>query len=191
MDVNTKTYKKLWDGSAGNREGIGGSAIFAISGHTRKGRPMEVETGKNYYEEIEASPVAQVGVQDVSAFIRAMLDLFRNEGTLYISSYDFGYWDDKLASFRSGDRVKLIASLPDPAFLENGYTLTDEFIYVFSIDCLNNIDPRSVFNQFLIYRNGEPLLQCCGNFEDVYLNVEVPQRVVKDLARDNVISFWK
>jgi hypothetical protein len=142
------------------------------------------------YEEVEAPTLAQVGVQDAGRFVKAMLDLFRNNGTLYISSYDFGYWAEQLAGFRSGERVKLNTSLPDPAFLENGYSLTDEFIYVFSAECLNNIDPRSMFNQFLIYQKGSPVLQCSGNFEDVYVNVKVPQRIIKTLTQDNIIASW-
>ena len=152
---------------------------------------MELGIKKDYYEEIDVSRLAQVGVQDAGRFIKAMLDLFRNNGTLYVSSYDFSYWADRLTGFRSDERVKLITSLPDPAFLENGYSLTDEFIYVFSIECLNNIDPRSMFNQFLIYQKGSPVLQCCGNFDDVYVNVKAPQSVIKTLTQDNVISFWK
>lgn len=152
---------------------------------------MELEAGKDYYEEVETPVVAQIGVQDALRFIKAMLDLFRNDGTLYISSYDFGYWADQLASFRSGERIKLNTSLPDGAFLEHGYNLTDEFIYVFSAECLNDIDPRNTFNQFLIYRKGNPVLQCCGNFEDVYVFVKVPARIIKILTQDNVISFWK
>ncbi len=95
---------------------------------------MKLDTGKDYYDEVETLPVAQVGVRDIGKFIRSMLDLFRNNGTLYISSYDFGYWADRLACFKSQEKVKLVTSLPDPAFLENGYSLTDEFIYVFSIE---------------------------------------------------------
>lgn len=152
---------------------------------------MELQTGKDYYEEVEVPTVAQVQVQDAGRFIRAMLDFFRNNGTLYISSYDFGYWADQLASFRSGEKVKLITSLPDAAFLENGYSLTDEFIYVFSAECLNNVDPRSMFNQFLIYQGGSPALQCSGNFEDVYVNVKVPQRIIKSLLQDNVVTSWE
>ena len=152
---------------------------------------MQLESGKDYYEEVETPTIAQVGVKDAGRFIKAMLDLFRDNGTLYISSYDFGYWADQLAGFRSGERVKLNTSLPDPAFLENGYGLTDDFIYVFSIECLNSIDPRSMFNQFLIYQKGSPALQCSGNFEDVYANVKVPQRIIKTLIQDNVIASWK
>jgi hypothetical protein len=143
------------------------------------------------YEEIDVPTVAQVGVQDTGRFIKAMLDLFRNKGTLYVSSYDFGYWADQLASFRSGERVKLNTSLPDAAFLENGYGLTDEFIYVFSVECLNNIDPRNMFNQFLIYQKGTPVLQCSGNFDDVYVNVKVPQSIIKALIKDNVVTTWE
>lgn len=152
---------------------------------------MELATGKDYYEEIEASKQFQVGVNDVSRFVKAMLNLFRHRGTLYISSYDFGYWADKLASFKSGEKIKLITSLPDPMFLEGGYSLTDEFIYVFSIECLSNIDPKSMFNQFLIYQRGSPVLQCSGNFDDVYVNFKVPERIIKNLTRDNIISSWK
>ena len=152
---------------------------------------MELGTEKDHYDEVDSPTLAQVGVKDAGAFIRAMLDLFRNNGTLYISSYDFGYWAEQLAGFRSGEKVKLNTSLPDPAFLENGYNLTDEFIYVFSIECLNNIDPRSMFNQFLIYRKGSPALQCSGNFDDVYVNVKVPQRIIKALIRDNIITSWE
>lgn len=152
---------------------------------------MELETGKDYYEEVEVPTLAQVGVQDAGRFIKAMLDLFRNNGTLYISSYDFSYWADQLAGFRSGEKVKLNTSLPDPAFLENGYSLTDEFIYVFSAECLNNVDPRTMFNQFLIYQKGSPVLQCSGNFEDVYVNVKVPQHIIKTLTKDNVITSWE
>jgi len=152
---------------------------------------MQSDTGQDYYEEVEVPRLARVGVQDAGRFIRAMLDLFRNDGTLYVSSYDFGSWADRLACFRSGERVKLKTSLPDPAFLENGYSLTDEFIYVFLIECLNSINPRNMFNQFLIYRKGRAVLECSGNFEDVYVNVRVPQRIIKALARDNVISLWK
>jgi len=152
---------------------------------------MEVETGKDFYEEVEVSPLAQVGVQDACRFIEAMLDLFRNNGTLYVSSYDFGYWAGTLASFRSGEKVKLKTSLPDPAFLENGYSLTDDFIYVFSIECLKNVDPRSMFNQFLIYQKGSPVLECCSNFEEVCVNVKVPQRIIDTLIKDGVITFWE
>lgn len=151
---------------------------------------MGTEVATGFYDEVETPVVAQVGVRDAGAFIRAMLDLFRNDGTIYISSYDFGGWANALTPFRSAERVRLQTSLPDPAFLENGYSLTDEFIYVFSIDCLNAVDPRTMFNQFLVYRKGEPLLQCCCNFEDVYVNVEVPQDVVKALMRDGVVTSW-
>jgi hypothetical protein len=152
---------------------------------------MELQTGMDYYQEVEAPTLAQVGVKDPLRFIKAMLDLFRNNGTLYISSYDFGYWADQLACFRSGEKVKLNTSLPDAAFLENGYSLTDEFIYVFSAECLNNVDARTMFNQFLIYQKGSPALQCCCNFEEVYVNVKVPQRIIKTLIRDSVISSWE
>ncbi|MCM8791273.1 MAG: hypothetical protein NC938_06220 [Candidatus Omnitrophica bacterium] len=152
---------------------------------------MEVDTGRNYYEEAEVAPVARVGVQDARAFIKAMLDLFRNNGTLYISSYDFGYWAGELSHFRSAERVKLNTSLPDAAFLENGYSLTDDFIYVFSVECLNSVDPKSMFNQFLIYQKGTPVLQCCCNFEEVYVNTKLPKTVIDKLMRSGVIASWE
>ena len=149
---------------------------------------MALEVRKDYYEEIETSPVAHFTVKEAGKFIEAMLNFFRNNGTLYISSYDFGYWAEKLALFRSGERVKLITSLPDPAFLENGYALSDEFVYVFRIECLKNVDPRTMFNQFLIYQGGRPALQACNNFDDVYLNVKVPQRILDKLVAENVMA---
>ncbi len=148
-----------------------------------------LETG--LYDEQEASISHEVGVNDVGKFIEAMLRFFAGKGTLYISSYDFGHWAESLASFRSGEKVKLKTSLPDPAFLENGFTITDDLIYVLSVDCLKNIDARSMFNQFLIYQKGYPLLECCSNFENVYVNVKVPQRIIKELVETNVITSWE
>lgn len=152
---------------------------------------MAAGTAVNYYEEVEESPVARVTVRDAGRFIAAMLRYFAGKGTLYVSSYDFGYWADTLACFRTGERVKLNTSLPDAAFLENGFGITDEFIYVFSVDCLKNIDPRSMFNQFLIYDKGRPLLQCCCNFDDVYVNVNVPKRVTQALVDDGIVASWE
>lgn len=151
---------------------------------------METDVMKGYYEEVEPRLAARVAVRDAARFIKAMCDLFRNNGTLYISSYDFGYWAERLASFRSGERVRLQTSLPDPAFLENGFSLTDEFIYVFSMECLANVDARTMFNQFLIYRKGSPVLQCCCNFDDVFVSVRVPQKTVDALLNDGVITEW-
>ena len=152
---------------------------------------MGPENGNSYYEEVEVTPVARVIVRDVNRFIEVMLRYFTGKGTLYVSSYDFGYWLDRLSCFSSGERVKLKTSLPDPAFLANGLGITDEFIYVFSIDCLKNIDAKSMFNQFLIYEKGRPLLQCCGNFEDVYVNVKIPQRIIKTLTEDKTVDSWE
>lgn len=146
---------------------------------------------QGYYDEKESRPVARIGVQDAGRFVSAILRLFVNKGTLYVSSYDFGYWADRLACFRSEERVKLATTLPDPAFLENGFTITDEFIYVLSIDCLASIDVRSTFNQFLIYDKGRPLLQACANFEEVYLNVKLPPATVKTLLANGVIASWE
>ena len=152
---------------------------------------MELETGKDYYDEIESAISYEVGVNDVPGFIEAMLRSFSGKGTLYISSYDFGYWANSLAGFRSDEKVKLKTSLPDAAFLENGFAITDEFIYVFLIDCLKNIDTRTMFNQFLIYRKGSPLLQCCGNFENVYVNTEIPEGTIKALKEKNIVTSWE
>lgn len=152
---------------------------------------MSAGSADNYYEEAEESPVARIAVRDAGRFIEAMLRYFAGKATLYVSSYDFGYWAERLACFRTGERVKLKTSLPDPAFLENGFGITDEFIYVFSIDCLKNIDPRSMFNQFLIYDKGRPLLQCCSNFDDVYVNIKMPQRAIKTLTDNEIISSWE
>jgi hypothetical protein len=143
------------------------------------------------YDEQEAPISHEVEVNDVGKFIEAMLRFFTGKGTLYISSYDFGYWADSLANFRSDEKVRLKTSLPEPAFLDNGFTITDDFIYVFLINCLKNIDARSIFNQFLIYQKGGPLLECCGNFENVYVNANVPQRIIKDLIGANVVKSWK
>ena len=151
---------------------------------------MAYEDGKDYYEEAETSPVAQIAVRDAGRFVEAMLRFFAGTGTLYVSSYDFGYWADRLSCFRTGERVKLKTSLPDPAFLENGFNITEEFIYVFLIDCLKNIDARSMFNQFLVYREGCPLLQCCSNFDDVYINVKAPQSLIRTLTGNNIIASW-
>jgi hypothetical protein len=152
---------------------------------------MELETGKDYYEELESAVSYEVKVNDAGRFIEAMLRFFSGKGTLYISSYDFGYWANSLAGFRSGEKVKLKTALPDGAFLQGGFAVTDEFIYVFLIDCLKNIDARTIFNQFLIYQKGMPLLQCCGNFEDVYVNAEVPQSAIKSLKEKNIIASWE
>ena len=152
---------------------------------------MPTENEKDLYEEVETKINDEVGVNDIGRFIEAMLRLFSGKGTLYISSYDFGYWADRLSSFRSAERVKLKTSLPEGAFLQNGFTITDEFIYVFLTECVKNIDARMVFNQFLIYQKGSPLLQCCGNFEDVFVNAKVPQSLVKTLTENNIITSWK
>ena len=152
---------------------------------------MERDNATNLYDEVDTLPVTQeVGVKDVNKFIEAMLRFFVDKGTLYISSYDFGYWSDRLSGFRSADRVKLKTSLPSGAFLENGFTITDEFIYVFLTECVKNIDTRRVFNQFLVYQKGCPVLQCCSNFEDVFVNTKVPQRVISTLAENDIITFW-
>ena len=142
-----------------------------------------------YYDEKESRPLARFGVRDVGRFISAILRVFVNKGTLYISSYDFGYWADRLTCFKSDERVKLATSLPDPAFLENGFTITDEFIYVFSIDCLANIDARSTFNQFLIYDKGTLLLQACCNFEEVFLNAKLPRPVIDMMVKNDIITL--
>jgi len=149
---------------------------------------MELETGKDYHDEVDAAISREVKVNDVVRFIEAMLRFFAGKGTLYIGSYDFGYWADRLAGFRSGEKVKLATSLPDGAFLQNGFNLTDDFINAFLNDCLKNIDPRSMFNQFLIYRKGSPLVQCCSNFDDVYVNVKMPQSLIKTLTENNIIA---
>lgn len=152
---------------------------------------MDQNNEKGYYDEIEAPVAAKVGVIDAGKFILTMLRFFNGKGTLYISSYDFGYWAGQLSIFRSPDKVKLNTSLPDPAFLENGFSITDEFIYVFSIDCLKNIDVKNTFNQLLIYESGRPLLQCCGNFDDVYLNADIPQDIIDKLFEEKSISSWE
>jgi hypothetical protein len=152
---------------------------------------MGTENMQGLYEEVDAAVSHEVGVNDPARFIEAMLGLFAGKGTLYVSSYDFGYWADKLSRFRSSDRVKIKTTLPDPAFLENGFAITDDFINVFLSECLKNIDPRSMFNQFLIYQKGSPLVQCCCNFEDVYVNARVPQSVIKTLTENNVITSWQ
>ena len=138
---------------------------------------MRSEEGKGYYDEVEVKTGDQLVVKDVNRFIEEMLRFFSGKGTLYISSYDFGYWAGVLAGFRSGERVKLKTSLPDPAFLENGFAITDDFIYVFRVECLNNIDARNMFNQFLIFQKGAPLLQCCSNFDDVRIRVGIDTRI--------------
>ena len=63
-----------------------------------------------YYDEKESRPLARFGVRDVGRFISAILRVFVNKGTLYISSYDFGYWADRLTCFKSDERVKLATS---------------------------------------------------------------------------------
>jgi hypothetical protein len=152
---------------------------------------MEQAAVKDYYDEIDSPAINDaVVVKDVGRFIEAMLRYFTGKGTLYISSYDFGYWAGTLAGFRSGEKIRLKTSLPDPAFLENGYSITDEFIYVFSIDCLKNIDPRSTFNQFLIYDKGAPLVQCCSNFDDVFVNTAMPRSFIMSLIEDGVVESW-
>lgn len=151
---------------------------------------MELVPGKDYYEEIEGAVSYEVRVNDVAGFIEAMMRFFSGKGTLYISSYDFGYWANSLAGFRSGEKIKLKTALPDAAFLENGFAIIDEFIYVFLIDCLKNVDARTMFNQFLIYQKGTPLLQCSGNFEDVYVNAKVPQNIINSLKENNIVASW-
>jgi hypothetical protein len=152
---------------------------------------MSNEIVEGPYDELDAVVCREVGVNDPAGLIEALLKFFAGKGTLYISSYDFGYWADRLSRFRSGDRVKINTTLPDPAFLENGFAITDEFVNVFLSECLRNIDPRSMFNQFLIYEKGRPLVQCCCNFEDVYVNTNVPQSIIKALLEKNIVSFWK
>jgi hypothetical protein len=151
---------------------------------------MAMENGKDFYEELDAKISHETVVDDVTKFIESMLRFFSGKGILYISSYDFGYWADRLSGFRSADRVKLKTSWQSGAFLENGFTITDEFIYVFMIECVKNIDARRVFNQFLIYDKGSPLLQCCGNFEDVFVNAKVPKSLVKTMTENNAIKSW-
>jgi len=152
---------------------------------------MGSENGKEYYEEAVASISHEVGVNDVGKFIEAMLRLFAGKGTLYVSSYDFDYWAGRLSGFRSGEKVKLNTSLPDAAFLQNGFTITEDFISTFSNNCLKNVDARNMFNQFLIFQKGRPLLQCCCNFEDVYVNAKVPPSIVKAMTDNNTITSWK
>lgn len=152
---------------------------------------MAMENGKDFYEELDAKISHETVVDDVTKFIESMLRFFSSKGTLYISSYDFGYWADRLSGFRSADRVKLKTSWQSGAFLENGFTITGEFIYVFMIECVKNIDARRVFNQFLIYDKGSPLLQCCGNFEDVFVNAKVPKSLVKTMTENNAIKSWQ
>jgi hypothetical protein len=149
---------------------------------------MNIDTGMKVYDETDVKSSCEVKVKDAGKFIEEMLGLFVNRGTLYISSYDFGYWANELSAFRSNDAVKLETSLPDPAYLSNGFAITEDFVYVFKMNCLKNIDPRSMFNQFLIYDKGAPLLQCACNFEDVYLNVELPQEVMVKLREDGSIG---
>lgn len=150
---------------------------------------MNIDTGMKVYEETDVATSCEIKVKDVSKFIEAMLGLFADRGTLYISSYDFGYWANELSAFRSNDAIKLETSLPEPAYLSNGYTISEDFVYVFKVNCLKNIDPRSMFNQFLIYDKGTPLLQCACNFEDVYLNVELPKEVMEKLHEDGAIGI--
>lgn len=152
---------------------------------------MELETGRDYYEETESKISHEVKVSDINKFIEVILRYFSGkDATLYISSYDFGYWANSLGSFRSGEKVKLKTALPEGAFLQNGFAITDEFVYVFLIDCLKNIDARTMFNQFLIYHEGMPLVQCCANFEDVYVNTKMPQGIINDLKKNNIVAFW-
>ncbi len=152
---------------------------------------MGIENEAKLYEEVDTLPVTQeVGVKDVNKFIEAMLRFFTDKGTLYVSSYDFGYWADRLSCFRSPDRVRLKTSWASGAFLENGFAITDEFNYVFLTECVRNIDARRTFNQFLVYREGQPLLQCCSNFDDVFVNTKVPQSVIKPLVENGVVAFW-
>ena len=152
---------------------------------------MGQDNATNLYEEVDTLPVThEVGVKDVNKFIDAILRFFVDKGTLYISSYDFGYWADRLSCFRSPDRVKLKTSWASGAFLENGLTITDEFIYVFLTECVRNIDAKRTFNQFLVYREGQPLLQCCSNFDDVFVNTKVPQSVIKAMTQNDIITFW-
>jgi hypothetical protein len=149
---------------------------------------VNIDTGKNVYDETDVETSIEIKVKDPGKFIEAMLGLFADKGTLYISSYDFGYWANELSSFRSNDAVKLETSLPEPAYLSDGYIISEDFAYVFRVNCLKNIDPRSMFNQFLIYDKGTPLLQCACNFEDVYLNVELPQEKIDKLRADGAIG---
>ena len=62
---------------------------------------MELETVKDYYDEIEGAISCEVKVNDIPRFIESMLRFFSGKGTLYISSYDFGYRANSLAGFRS------------------------------------------------------------------------------------------
>lgn len=149
---------------------------------------MNIDTGMKVYDETPVGASVEVKVKDAGKFAEAMLSLFIDRGTLYISSYDFGHWANELSSFRSNDAVKLETSLPEPAYLSNGYAISEDFAYVFRMNCLKNIDPRSMFNQFLIYDKGTPLLQCACNFEDTYLNVEMSQEDLDKLRSDGAIE---
>jgi len=152
---------------------------------------MGPENEQDIFEEVEEPSINnEVGVKDAAKFIEAMLDFFRNKGTLYISSYDFGDWPNRLAHFKSASRVRTKPLFMPPSILENGYNLTDEFINVFVNECLKNIDAQNTLNQFVIYEKGSPLLQCYGNFEIVLVNAKVPKRIINTLAQNNVITFW-
>jgi hypothetical protein len=152
---------------------------------------MAQENEKDLYDEVETPPVTyEVGVKDVNRFIEAILKFFTDKGTLYISSYDFGQCANRLEGFRSAVKVRTKTLFVPPAILENGYTINGEFIAVFLNDCLKNIDATQTLNQFMIFDKGTPLLQCCSNFEVVYVNTEVPQRIINALAKNDIITSW-
>jgi hypothetical protein len=145
----------------------------------------------NLYDEVETPPVTyEVGVKDVNRFIEAMLNYFIGKGTLYIASYDFGQWANRLEGFRSADKVRTKTLFVPAAILENGYTITGEFVAAFLNGCLKNIDATKTLNQFVIFDKGSPLLQCYGNFEVVYVNTKVPQRIIDALAKNEIITSW-
>lgn len=152
---------------------------------------MAQENEKDLYDEVETPPVTyEVGVKDVSRFIEAMLKFFIGKGTLYIASYDFGQCANRLEGFRSAVKVRTKTLFVPPAILENGYAITGEFVTFFLNDCLKNIDAAQTLNQFMIFDKGVPLLQCYSNFEVVYVNTKVPQRIIDTLATNDIITSW-
>ena len=146
---------------------------------------------ENFYEDIEMPPIIyEVGVKEANKFIETMLNFFMNKGVLYINSWDLVKHKDRLEKFKSDARVTQKGFL-FPSFLKEGYNLNKEFVDIFNTEFLKNIDAKKAILSFEIYQKGYPLVQCYDYFEDVFVNVAMPQHIIDGMLQNKIVSSWE